>query len=216
MRELSRLLVMVLVAMAVGGAANAQMGMRMAPPSFHGTWNPVVGKGALYEMTVSDGGKKTIEIAIVGKEADGYWLQMAIQGPDMNGELVMKNLAVVTQGDVLFSKMIMQMPGRPPMEMTQMMQRNRPNPHADIRGDGEDLGSETITVPAGTFACEHYRTKDGGEVWVGKDVPPWGMVKYQGKDSTMVLTKVLSDVKDKIVGTPQPFNPMNMMQQPQQ
>ncbi len=29
----------------------------------------------------------------------------------------------------------------------------------------------------------------------------------------MVLTKVVTDAKDKIMGTPQPFNPMMMMQQ---
>ena len=32
----------------------------------------------------------------------------------------------------------------------------------------------------------------------------------------MVLTKVVTDAKDKIVGTPQPFNPSMMMQQPPQ
>jgi hypothetical protein len=40
-------------------------------------------------------------------------------------------------------------------------------------------------------------------------------VKYQGKDSSMVLTKVISDAKDKIIGVPQPFNPM-LMAQPHQ
>jgi hypothetical protein len=44
---------------------------------------------------------------------------------------------------------------------------------------------------------------------------PYGLVKFQGKDSTMVLTKVITDAKDKITGTPQPFNPM-MFQQNQQ
>lgn len=34
---------------------------------------------------------------------------------------------------------------------------------------------------------------------------------HQGKDSTMVLTKVVTDAKDRITGTPVPFNPMGMM-----
>jgi hypothetical protein len=42
------------------------------------------------------------------------------------------------------------------------------------------------------------------------------VVKHQAKDSTMVLTKVLTDAKDKIIGIPQPFNPMMMQQPPQQ
>jgi hypothetical protein len=96
---------------------------------------------------------------------------------------------------------------------------NGPNqaqsPATDIRNSAEDVGSESITVPAGTFSCEHYRAKDGsGDTWVSPKVSPLGVVKHQGKDSTMVLTKVIADAKDKIVGTPQPFNPMMMMQPP--
>ena len=78
----------------------------------------------------------------------------------------------------------------------------------DARNGAEDLGSESITVPAGTFTAEHYRAKDGsGDTWVAKNAGPYGLVKHQGKDTTMVLTKVYSDYKDKITGTPQPFNP---------
>ena len=45
---------------------------------------------------------------------------------------------------------------------------------------------------------------------MAKNAGPYGLVKHQGKDTTMVLTKVFSDYKDKITGTPQPFNPMMM------
>jgi hypothetical protein len=34
------------------------------------------------------------------------------------------------------------------------------------------------------------------------------MVKFQGKDSSMMLIKVEQNAKDKITGTPVPFNPM--------
>jgi hypothetical protein len=46
---------------------------------------------------------------------------------------------------------------------------------------------------------------------VSEKVSPFGVVKSQGKDTTMVLTKVVTDATDKITGTPQPFNPMMMM-----
>lgn len=220
MKNFSKAWVVLLVALMCAGAAYAQMGARMGPPNFHGVWNPVIGRGAVYDMQTPDRGKTSMEISVVGKESvegkDGYWVQTIMDNAEMGGQMVMKSLAVLTQDDVVFSKLIMQMPGRPPMEMTQMMQRGRANSHADIRGDAQDTGSETITVPAGTFVCEHYKTKDGGDVWVAKDVPPWGMVKFQGKDVSMVLTKVVTDAKDRIVGTPQPFNPMNMIQQPPQ
>jgi hypothetical protein len=114
------------------------------------------------------------------------------------------------------------MPGRPPMEMpSQMMHMNgqgaAQSSTTDIRSTSEDVGSESVTVPAGTFVCEHYRAKDGsGDTWISPKVSPMGVVKHQGKDSTMVLTKVIMDAKDKIIGTPVPFNPMMMQGPPQE
>ena len=54
--------------------------------------------------------------------------------------------------------------------------------------------------------------KDGtGDAWVSDKVGPWGLVKSQDKDSTMVLAKVITDAKDHITGTPKKFDPMQMM-----
>lgn len=205
------------------GAASAQMGMgmRAGPPQIRGVWSPVVGQGAVYQVTGEAGKKMEIEITVLGKEPvdgkDGYWLQMAMSNSEMNGQMVMKHLFVLDGQETRPVKTIMQLPGRPPMEMpAQMMHREHSSQSADIRTDAQDLGSESVTVPAGTFTCEHYRAKDGSESWLAKDVPPWGLVKHQGKDSTMVLVKVISEAKDKIVGTPQPFNPMMMGQPPPQ
>jgi len=203
-------------------SASAQMGMGMrSSPMPRGVFNPVVGSGAAYEITAAEGRKMDIEYAIVGKESvngkDGYWMEWTTNAMG-NGEMVMKVLTV--PGDTTTTtRVIMQMPGRPPMEMPQQMSGRMSSPTApsDIRSSAEDAGSESVTVPAGTFACEHYRMKDGsGDTWVSTKVAPFGVVKHQGKDATMVLTKVVTDAKDKIVGTPQPFNPMGMMQQPPQ
>jgi hypothetical protein len=181
----------------------------------------VVGSGAAYEITTSEGRKTNIEYAIVGKESvngkDAYWMEWTTSGMG-SGQMVMKVLTAAGDSGVT-SRVIMQMPGRPPMEMPAQMtgHMNNQSVPADIRSAAEDVGSESITVPAGTFACEHYRMKDGsGDTWVSTKVNPFGVVKHQGKDSTMVLTKVITDAKDKIIGVPQPFNPGMMMQQPPQ
>jgi hypothetical protein len=200
--------------------AGAQM-MRGGPPQVSGVWNPVVGQGAAYEVTTQEGKKTQDEITVVGKESvdgkDGYWLEMAVTDPDRGGQMVMKFLLALDGGETRRVKAIMQMPGRPPMELPeQMMHREHSAQSADIRTDAQDLGSENITVPAGTFKCEHFRSKDGSETWLAKEVSPWGMVQHQGKESTMVLVKVITDAKDKIVGTPQPFNPAMMGRPPQQ
>jgi hypothetical protein len=201
--------------------ASAQMAMGMRQRSLpSGLFNPVVGSGAAYDIQPASGPKTAIEYAIVGKESvdgkDGYWMEWTTNGGPM-GEMVMKVLIVPDGGATATQRVIMQMPGRPPMEMpAQMSHMNGGNTTApsDIRSLAEDVGTESITTPAGTFACEHYRMKDGsGDTWVSQKVAPFGVVKHQGKDSTMILTKVITDAKDKIMGTPQPFNPMLMMQQ---
>jgi hypothetical protein len=202
----------------LAGAASAQMG-RFSAPHVMGFWNPVVGAGAVYSVQPAKGDKTEMQIAIVGKEQvdgkDAYWYEMSFnQG---NGEMIMKSLMILNGPDTHVSRMIMQMPGGPPMEMpTQMMHQDRTTQPADVRSDAEDLGSDTITVPGGTFTCEHYRTKNGGEVWVSQKVSPYGLVKSKTNDTSMELTKVVTSAKDQITGTPQPFNPQAFMQQQQQ
>jgi hypothetical protein len=200
--------------------AGAQMGMHVAP-AMRGIFNPVLGSGGEYEMTTEKGTKMVMEIAIVGKESvagkDGYWFEMTMSNSPM-GQMVMKSLTVVDGTDTVVSRMIMQMGTRPPMEMpTQAMRSSAQKQPADIRDRAEDVGSETVTTPAGTFTTEHYKMKDGsGDAWVAAKAGPYGLVKFQGKDTSMVLTKVISDAKDKITGTPVPFNPMLFQQNQQQ
>ena len=91
---------------------------------------------------------------------------------------------------------------------------NLPPSHwSHINADkAEIVGTESVTVPAGTFSCTHYRMKDGtGEAWVSDKVSPWVLVKSQDKDTSMVLAKVITDAKDHITGTPQKFDPAQMM-----
>ncbi|MBZ5693967.1 MAG: hypothetical protein LAN36_01270 [Acidobacteriia bacterium] len=209
-----------LVALAMAASAQMGMGMRQRPMP-RGVFKPVVGSGAQYETTGADGRKTVTEYTIVGKETvngkDAYWLEYTTSGTPM-GDMVTKMLLVVDGAKTVTSRTIMQMGGRPPMEMSSQMgqmsgQQNQP---VDIHTESEVVGKESITTPAGTFLCEHLRAKDGsGDTWVSEKVSPLGIVKRQGKDSSMVLTKVITGAKDKIVGTPTPFNPMQMMQQMQ-
>jgi len=195
-------------------SARAQMGRTQAPAPA-GIFNPVVGSGAQYEMDRADGSKMNFTMAIVGKESsggkDGFWFETVTDAPQGQGEMVMKALVVPDGSNSQVTKMIMQLPGRGPMEMDGMMggrmgQGTQPK---DIRETADDVGSESVTVPAGTFTCEHYKAKDGSsDVWVAKDVPPYGLVKMQGKDQTMVLVKALTNFQDKITGTPMDMGQM--------
>jgi hypothetical protein len=98
--------------------------------------------------------------------------------------------------------MVFMVPGRGAMSMpTNMMGGRGAEPPKDIRNDGNDLGKESVTTPAGTFTCEHWRSKtEPTDVWVSTDVSPYGLVKMTDKDSSVVLVKTLTGVQDKITG----------------
>lgn len=198
----------------MASAAGAQMGLRQTPIP-RGVFHPVVGEGAVYETQDSSGVKRNIEFDIVGKDSvdgkDAYWLEWTISGTQM-GDVIMKTQMVLDAGNTMAGRTIIQMGGGPPMEMPAQMSQaqNRTQP-ADIRSSADDLGSESVTTPAGTFSCEHFKMKDGsGEAWISEKVSPFGLVKSQGNDSTLVLVKAVTGATDKITGTPQPFNPMMM------
>jgi hypothetical protein len=181
-------------------------------PRLLGEFKPVVGAGAQYQMTAKNG-TMSFAYVIVGQEdvegSAGYWMEIRSENPGMPGETVMKQL-IVTGGDKpQIKRMIMQMPGRPPMEMPMGMlgmgQRGQ-GPGAGDTSPGEKVGSETITVPAGTFECDHYRKQEPHgtvDVWISSKVPPYGMVKMSSGEMTMVLAKVLSNETSHIKGEPQ-------------
>lgn len=213
------------MATAVGGAvlglafasgAAAQFG-RQGPP-IHGVWNPVVGSGAVYEMQEGSGKKHEMQFAVVGSEPvegkTGYWLEMASMGGG-GTRFVVKQLIVLDGESTRVTRVIMQTDDQPPMEMPTMMQPGRAEHPADVRQVSELVGTESVTTPAGTFSCLHYRMKDGsGDAWVSGKVPPWGMVKSTGREFTMMLVRVVTGAKSQIKGTPRPFNPSEMMHAP--
>jgi len=202
--------------------ARAQMGTDLFKrPAFTKAFHPVVGKGAQYEMTNKTGSAtktQTMAMGIVGRESvdgkDGYWMQTVMH--DSRGQgMVSKTL--VTAGDFQAHRVIFQQTGQAAMEMTV----NPSTMHSEKAGEAMEgwhsVGTETITVPAGTFTCEHWKNdKTGSEVWASDKVSPFGMVKETSKDNSMVLVKMLNDFSDQITGPVQKFDPQMMMQQMQQ
>lgn len=207
--------VLALLALAVFGVpASAQRGM-FHSPDMQGVWNPVVGAGGTYEIVKASGEKTQMDIFIVGKESvggkDAYWVEMVMQDPKRgNAPFVMKSLSVYDGSSLEMSKAVIQLPGQNPMEMPMQMS-GQTKRNIDIKSNGQVVGTESVTTPAGTFSAEHWRSNDGGDVWVSPKAPPYGLVKSTNKDGTsMTLVHEITDAKDRITGTPQPFNPMNM------
>ena len=216
-------LIVLLITVAVALPVTAQMGMMGSVPKLSGVWHPEVGSGAAYERVQTDNKEKMqIEVTIVGKDdmdgKTGYWEEFAVTSSTMpGGQMMMKELMSVTDAGLTSSRMIVQPPGQGPMEIdTTMMPAGRgmrQSTPVDVHTDkAEVVGTESVTVPAGTFSCEHIHAKDGSnDVWISDKVTPWNLVKYTDSRSTTVLTKVITDAKDRITGTPTKFDPMQMM-----
>lgn len=224
MKVAIRLSLLLLVAFVTAQFSTAQMGMGMGrAPSIAGVFSPEVGSGAAYEVLRKAETQKTnFEVAVVGKEGPGFWIEYTMQSP--HGTVYAKSLNTREGDNVMVQKMIVQMPGRPPMDMGSMMKAHAMQSEeskADMRTNAENLGTETITTPAGTFSCQHWRSKkDGSEYWLSDKVSPWKLVKMTDKDQTMTLTKVITDAKTHITGTPVSMEDMmkgmgNMGQRPQ-
>jgi hypothetical protein len=194
------------VSLALAPRVSAQM--TMSAPELRGVFKPVVGSGAGYEFVKTDEQKMHFDIAIVDKDpGGGYWTEYSIVDPHSKGTVYMKMVVSQRADDVVVEHMIMQIPGQPPMDMSAMMQgmgmgHAKQSQKIDIRSEGQNLGTESVTTPAGTFSCQHWRTKDGDDVWISDKVTPWGLVKMSGKDGTMTLARVITDAKTHITGTP--------------
>jgi hypothetical protein len=215
MRIVSAIIVSSLLALAFTAVTFAQgpLGTSMGPLP-RGMFNPVVGSGAQYEIQPNGKDKMNMEIVVVGKESvngkDGYWFETAVDS--RMGQMLMKMLMVSDPANSSVAKMIMQMQGGSPMEMPAQLMGQRGQQTYDLRDRADKVGSESVTVPAGTFTADHYHLKDGsGDFWVSDKVSPYGVIKGQGKDFSIVLTKVVTNAKDKITGTPVPFNPRLML-----
>lgn len=209
------------VAAVLGFAVSACAQGMMRPPHVPGEFKPVVGAGAQYQMSTKDGKTQTFAMAVVGKEdvdgQDGYWLEWRIDTGQ--GKMVMKQL--MAGGQV--KRMIMQPPGQPPMEMPAgmlSMAARHGQPDSSDAGPGhakgELLGTESVTVPAGTFESQHLRSTVNGknaDVWATGQVSPYGLVKMVTSDgTTMVLQKVLDHEVSQIQGEPRKMNMPGMPQ----
>jgi hypothetical protein len=198
----------------------AQFGSRAG--SIAGVFSPVVGQGAAYEMTTArDNKKQQMEIAITGKEEvagkTAYWMEYSMTGMPQ-GMGASKVLMSVSGDQTVTMRMVARMNNEVvEMDMNLPMMQNRPKSSpADVRHDAERVGTETITVPAGTFTCEHWRAKDGsGDFWISDKVRPLGLVKTVSKDTSLVLLKQITDAKTKLPPPYKKFDIQEMMRQQQ-
>ena len=210
------------LALATARPAHAQIGMDLFKrPAITKAFHPVVGKGAVYLSTDKDGKTRNSEIFIVGKDSvddkEGFWMEFV--SINNNGNF-MVGKALITLGDFQFHRMIIQAPGQPAMEFPGGTMGMTPTGKAksdEFTKGWISVGTETITVPAGSFSCEHWRNdKNNSDSWTSDKISPLGLVRETHSGGGMVLAKVLDNATDRITGPVKQFDMQQMMQQMQQ
>ena len=167
-------------------------------PQFRGDWNPVVGAGAVYQVDNRGQAGMSWEIAVVGQEAGGYWIENRVSAPE---DSIMKVL-VTTVGP---QRLIIKAAGQPAMELPVTPQAQQV-PETNLKQTAKLIGKEQITTLAGTFSCDHYQMNERGgtvDTWMTAAVSPYGLVKMTSRDTTITLAKVVKGAKSRITETPQ-------------
>jgi hypothetical protein len=196
----------------------AQMNLNpFKKPNITDIFHPVVGSGAAYEIQHTDhtGEPMHMEMVVVGTELvgtqQGYWMEMGHQDRK-SGQ--MSYIKMLVTPDFQPQRVIIQVPGKGAMEMPfNAMAGDRKNNHMQEELEKwHKVGIEPVTVPAGTFLCQHWKKDSGvGDVWASDKVTPLSMVKSVQEHETMTLQKTISGATDHITGPVTKFDPQQMM-----
>ncbi len=189
--------------------AQGQFG-NVTMPRFYSEFQPVVGEWSEYQIISKKEPSLVMRIAIVGKEGNSYWYETVV-----NTKTEAKTITkVLTSGNPEdqqnIKRMIVKSGNEPAMEMdVEMLEKFSPE-KKELQKPIKmiDKGMESIKVPAGSFDAHHiqYQTAEGTvDLWIHKDVHPYGVVKSQSKDFEMVLTGYGKGATSQITETPRKF-----------
>src|ERR1700744_1581832 len=159
MKRLQLVLLAAACSLCLASGAAAQLGGMnfFSKPNIADIFKPVVGQGSVYLSTSEGKEGHEMEMTVVGKEmtpaGEAYWMEMAM--PHAGDQKIYSKMLMTK--DFQFSKVIFQMPGQSAMEMpVSPSDKDR----ADMKSEMAkytQVGTETITVPAGTFSCAHWK-----------------------------------------------------------
>lgn len=163
-------------------------------------WNPTVGEGEVYEITDASGKKRTEEFNVISTETVSkkiaFWMGFSEELPGITGKVYGKTLVVPEDSEA--RKLILQLPGMGAMDIPVLA--GKAAAKVDEKDEPKLVGTETITVPAGKFECEHWRGTGETDVWLSAKVGPSKIVKRVSEDETRVLVKTEGKVKDPVTG----------------
>ncbi len=211
MRRLNMLVI--LTAIAVVTFSISAYGMSMLPTMMD-TDNIKVGSWVKYMQTTNNH-KMVMWIGAVGEQTINgkryLWMEMrtTIKNKKMISKVLMRYS--LTKHIIEVKRIIFKQDGKPAMELPPEMAAmagSMITPVSPTKGKKakiEDLGTQTITVPAGTFRAKHIKIIGEGytEIWESNKVP-FGIVKARSSGGeTTTLLGYGSDAKTAITEKPQ-------------
>lgn len=177
-----------------------------AGPRFYSEFRPVVGGWSEYQISAKGERPLKMKIAIVGKDGDAFWYETVMESKS-EGKIITKMLVSGDPEDQKnLKKMIIKIGNEPAIEMPVIITQSQKNNEKQLKF--VDKGEERIKVPAGTFDTRHLQYKDGEDavdVWVYKEVYPYGLIKSRSKDMEMILIRYGTGAKTEITEVPQKF-----------
>ena len=175
---------------------------------------PAVGRWAEYQALYNKKDPYTIRYAVVGSERRGgkdlKWLELRMIGEKKDGNIVYQMLVPASVAELGEVQEIVMKPGsKPAMKMDGMMlnmirgQMEKQSFLGDVCKDVTLVGPETVTVPAGKFQTQHFRSdKYTSDSWLTLDIP-FAIVKSVGKTYEMALRSHGDGAKSSITEKPQ-------------
>jgi hypothetical protein len=142
---------------------------------------PQVGAWARYHLATTEGDSTEVRLAVVGRAVtpagEHVWQESVLRGA--GAETVIQSLVPAAPYDpATIRRAIIHAPGRAPLELPESALRSlagrQTGTGLDACRDGEALGWETLTVPAGQVRALRVRyTRDGrtAETWLAPAIP---------------------------------------------
>ncbi|MEW6218438.1 MAG: hypothetical protein AB1634_02765 [Thermodesulfobacteriota bacterium] len=210
---------MLLATAPVVTAATADRAGKPMPRLF-GTFAPELGVWAEYDIAdKATSHHASMRMAIVGQEGEAFWYEVTNQEGDAKNIVKMLVKGDPNEPDNM-QRLIIKSGDAPPLEMpkdlfimgrrmAQAMFERRSGVPAQpaMELKTEELGKESVNVPAGTFEVSKRRIVDGsGKVYgtyrFSPAVRPFGVISSDTDTTTMTLTAHGKDAKTAITEEP--------------
>lgn len=171
---------------------------------------PAVGAWSEYRIIMADARDTVnLKLSITGKEKcdtlDCFWFEfqsgefggasvvkMLVSGDPNNQDNIKRIIIKRTEGSAIeLPADLLHRPAPPRPEAEEPVKEGEKAEPASKEPEMTNIGTETITLPAGKLKCIHMQAKEGEQttdVWTNETVPFFGLAKSTDSKTTLELT----------------------------